>query len=109
MADSKVSDTLRRELGTAIDSFPENARGLLREIVLKKDFAGFITREQAQAVAAKLHTSQDETALALIKLAQVYAKPPISNYKVGAVVIGLSGNMYFGCNLEFPGQALSFY
>lgn len=108
MAGSEVSDAFRQELAVSIEGFPENARAVLREIVLQKDFAGAITKEQAQTVAAKLNASTEETALALIKLAQVYAKPPISNYKVGAVAIGLSGNMYFGCNLEFPGEALSF-
>jgi cytidine deaminase len=46
--------------------------------------------------------------LNLIPLAQKFAIPTISNFFVGAVAHGLSGNLYFGANYEFPGQALSF-
>ena len=44
----------------------------------------------------------------LIPLAKRFAIPTISNYFVGVVARGLSGNLYFGANYEFPGQALSF-
>ncbi|MFP5236435.1 MAG: cytidine deaminase [Acidobacteriota bacterium] len=46
--------------------------------------------------------------LALIPEAQQYARPPISNFLVGAVALGASGSIYFGANYEFVGQALSF-
>jgi cytidine deaminase len=36
------------------------------------------------------------------------ARPPISNFRVGVVSRGLSGNLYFGTNVEFAGEALSF-
>ncbi len=96
------------ELAARVDTFPESARGVLRDIVLQKGFAGVITGEQATNLATTLGLGIEETALALISLAQVYAIPPISHFKVGAVAIGSSGALYFGCNLEFPGQALSF-
>lgn len=50
----------------------------------------------------------EQLMLNLIPLAQKFAIPPISNFFVGAVSHGLSGNLYFGANYEFPGQALSF-
>jgi cytidine deaminase len=102
------SDIIRQKLGTAIDGYPESVQSVLREIVLQEGFVGVITKEQAQTVATKLSASPQETALALVNLASIYAKTPISNYNVGAVAIGSSGNMYFGCNLEFSGQPLSF-
>lgn len=37
-----------------------------------------------------------------------FAKPPISNFFVGAVARGLSGSLYFGANVEIAGEALSF-
>lgn len=46
--------------------------------------------------------------LSLIPRAKTFAIPAISNFFVGAVAHGLSGNLYFGANYEFPGQALSF-
>ena len=46
--------------------------------------------------------------LDLIGRAKTFAIPAISNFFVGAVAHGVSGNLYFGANYEFPGQALSF-
>jgi cytidine deaminase len=50
----------------------------------------------------------EELMLGLIPAAKRFAIPPISNFFVGAVARGLSGNLYFGANFEFPGEALSF-
>lgn len=50
----------------------------------------------------------EQLMLALLPQAQAFAKPPISNFFVGAVALGSSGALYFGANYEFPGQALSF-
>lgn len=46
--------------------------------------------------------------LRLLPQAAAFAKPPISNFKVGAVARGGSGKTYFGTNVEFAGEALSF-
>ncbi|XVE98001.1 hypothetical protein REPUB_Repub03eG0067700 [Reevesia pubescens] len=43
----------------------------------------------------------------LVKSAQALARPPISNYHVGAVGLGSSGRIFFGVNLEFPGLPLN--
>lgn len=44
----------------------------------------------------------------LLARAAAFAKPPVSNFKVGAVAQGKSGKTYLGTNLEFAGEALSF-
>jgi len=44
----------------------------------------------------------------LLPEAAALAKPPVSNFRVGCVSRGLSGALYFGTNLEFAGEALSF-
>lgn len=44
----------------------------------------------------------------LLPLAANFARPPISNFRVGAVAQGTSGNLYFGSNMEFAGETLSF-
>jgi cytidine deaminase len=44
----------------------------------------------------------------MLSWAKDYASAPISNYQVGAVALGLSGALYAGANLEFPGESLSF-
>jgi cytidine deaminase len=46
---------------------------------------------------------------ALLPEAAKFAKPPVSNFKVGAVCRGTTtGRLYLGANLEFRGEALSF-
>jgi cytidine deaminase len=46
--------------------------------------------------------------LALLPKAAAFARPPISNFRVGAIARGSSGKLYFGTNVEFAGEALSF-
>lgn len=46
--------------------------------------------------------------IALLPKAAALARPPISNFKVGAIARGASGKLYFGTNVEFAGEALSF-
>ena len=98
----------RAQLAAVVANFSEGAQELLRSVVLSDDFVGVFNTEQAHELSALMGLNTNETALALISLARVYAVPPISNFHVGAVAVGLSGAMYFGCNMEFPGQALSF-
>jgi len=43
----------------------------------------------------------------LIPVAQEFSHPEISNYKVGAVALGKSGNIYLGVNLEFKEHPLN--
>lgn len=97
-----------RDLDAAIGAFPGNIQGYLRNIASSKDFDASLSAGQAAKLGALLGKTPHEVALTLIGLAQAYATPPISHFKVGAVAIGASGAMYFGSNMEFPGQALSF-
>ena len=45
--------------------------------------------------------------LELLAQAQSYARPALTNFRVGAVVRGTSGAIYLGANLEFAGASLS--
>ncbi|KAI5664683.1 hypothetical protein M9H77_24006 [Catharanthus roseus] len=44
---------------------------------------------------------------ALVQPAQSLARPPISNFSVGAVGLGSDGRVFLGVNLEFPGLPLN--
>jgi len=44
--------------------------------------------------------------LELLAQAQSYARPALTNFRVGAVVRGTSGSLYMGGNIEFPGASL---
>jgi cytidine deaminase len=88
--------------------FPANARDMLAAIILAPGFRGVITAQQVNALAAKIPTSVDNLLLLLVPFAQCYAIPPVSDYPVGVIAQGQTGNAYFGANMEYVGTALSF-
>lgn len=52
--------------------------------------------------------SVSQLMLALVPWAtKTFPRPPISKYQVGAVGLGGTGALYFGGNMEFPGDALT--
>lgn len=78
----------------------------LRKIVQAPHFHGVIDTADAAALAASTGITVDQLALSLVGVAALYAVAPVSNYRVGAVGVGMSGALYFGANLEVAGQAL---
>src|SRR5262249_5625987 len=42
----------------------------------------------------------------LVPLATSFSQPPLSNFRVGAVIRGTSGSLYLGANIEVPGRSL---
>lgn len=71
-------------------------------------FRGVIPAAVANARARELGVGVPRLMTMLLPYAAEYAKPPISNFRVGCVSRGLSGALYYGTNLEFAGEALSF-
>src|SRR5438105_1963286 len=50
----------------------------------------------------------DQLIVDLLPVAQIYSRPPLTNYRVGAIIRGDRGDLYFGANLEVPSNVLSF-
>lgn len=71
-------------------------------------FTGVIPASEAAARAREQGVDVPRLMTMLLPEAAKFAKPPISNFRVGCVSRGLSGALYFGTNLEFAGEALSF-
>jgi cytidine deaminase len=94
----------------ALDSLASKAlREALRPAMEDGSFSGVIPFAEAQELAEREHMSMSQLMMALVPLAQAFAKPVISNFKVGAVAQGsTSRSLYFGANMEFVGAALSF-
>jgi cytidine deaminase len=67
-----------------------------------------LTAAEAEARARELGVDIPRLMTRLLPEAAKLAKPPVSNFRVGCVSRGLSGALYFGTNLEFAGEALSF-
>ncbi|HEY0384070.1 MAG TPA: cytidine deaminase [Candidatus Elarobacter sp.] len=68
----------------------------------------FLNAADVQARIAERALELEQLVLELLPWAETYTSPPISNFRVGAIAVGLSGALYAGANLEFPGQSLSF-
>ncbi|EXB38831.1 Cytidine deaminase [Morus notabilis] len=66
--------------------------------VIEAAEAEFMAKQSGQTVLQLLPS--------LVKPAQRLARPPISQFNVGAVGHGSSGRIFFGVNVEFPGLPL---
>jgi cytidine deaminase len=69
---------------------------------------GILKAADANRIAREERIDVPSLMTMLLPLAAEYARPPISHFQVGCVTRGLSGNLYFGANVEFAGEALSF-
>lgn len=67
-----------------------------------------ISAAEAAALAKDAGLDVPQFMTTLLPRAAEFARPPISNFKVGCVSRGLSGALYLGANVEFAGEALSF-
>jgi cytidine deaminase len=67
-----------------------------------------LTARQIDDLASTIGAVVGDLMLLLVPFAQCYAVPPVSDYPVGVVAQGTTGNVYFGANMEYKGTALSF-
>lgn len=74
--------------------------------LLQQDFAGHINTQQLAKLCHSAQMKEADVLLALLPIAAALAKPPISEFYVGAIAKGKSGDIYMGANFELPGEAL---
>jgi len=91
----------------ALLSFPMSVRKLLEATHSSPTFDGVINAAEARSLAESLSFSLPQLMTSLVPVAAGYSRPEISGYPVGGVGLGMSGNLYYGANLEFPGGTLS--
>ncbi|HDL7837991.1 TPA: cytidine deaminase [Yersinia enterocolitica] len=85
---------------------PASLQFALEPIMSANDFPAMLTADQVKAVKTISGLDDDALAFALLPLAAACALTPVSNFKVGAIARGISGNLYFGANMEFSGAPL---
>jgi cytidine deaminase len=71
-------------------------------------FSGRIPASEVASLADSERKSVEALMVELLPFARAFSRPPISNYLVGAVARGTSGNLYLGANIEIPGHSLGF-
>lgn len=77
----------------------------LKEMILPNSF--MIPAEKVEEITLQYNLKTEELLQRLVPIAASRALPPISNYKVGIAVLGNSGAIYLGVNLEFLGVPLN--
>lgn len=99
------STAVQQRLENALSDLPADLQSALASLI-NTQFKGVITKAQFQALLAESKLDDKELRLALLPLAAAFSVAPISNFYVGAIVRGNSGNLYFGANMEFSGVQL---
>jgi len=92
----------------AMNHLSMEGQRILTDILNARDFRGQISAAKSAELQKSESKTVDQLMIELLPIAQVAAKPPISNFRVGAVVRGASDSLYLGANLEIPGQSLGF-
>lgn len=103
-----ANEPKRDSLRAALAKFSQKSRERLLGLIQGPGFSGQIRAAEVKAICDGEGKSVDAVMVDLLPLARIYSRPPISNYHVGAVARGVSGDLYLGANLEFPGHSLGF-
>ncbi len=72
----------------------------------QQNFSGWFSAEQINQIMQISNLNKDALCLALLPLAAAYAITPFSHFNVGAIACGISGNLYFGANIECLGGSM---
>ena len=70
----------------------------IKNITNAKNFKGVISSENVLNISNEFGLDNDQIMELFRPYSKIYSKAPISNYNVGAVCKGASGNLYFGSN-----------
>lgn len=78
----------------------------LLPLLERPDFVGMLLADDVTTLCTHCNLTPETLAYALLPLAAACAIAPISQFQVGAVAQGESGNLYFGANMEFTAVPL---
>ena len=91
---------------TAFAQLADNLQSALAPVLADAHFPAMLTAEQVSLLKRESGLDEDALAFALLPLAAACARTPLSNFNVGAISRGISGNWYFGGNMEFLGATM---
>ncbi|CAM3501490.1 cytidine deaminase [Parendozoicomonas haliclonae] len=89
---------------SVLDQYPAQAHSLLETLVFTQ--AGVLKAAQVSELTAALSVDEEALPERLLAIAAACAVVPVSNFYVGVVIKGGSGNYYLGANMEFDGGFL---
>ncbi len=91
---------------TAFAQLADNLQSALAPIPADHHFPAMLTAEQVSTLKNTAGLDEDALAFALLPLAAACARTDLSHFNVGAIARGVSGNWYFGANMEFTGATM---
>jgi len=96
---------MKSRFDNSLNSLPINLKKSLQPLI-NNDFNGFISAKDMFDLKRITQFSTHELLLHLLPIAKVFSSPPISNFPVGAIVQGISNNIYMGGNFEIEHKGL---
>jgi len=91
---------------TAFSGLPGELQTALAPLLADEHFPAMLSAEQVATVQSAAQLDTDALAFALLPLAAACARTDLSHFNVGAIARGVSGNWYFGANMEFIGATM---
>lgn len=91
---------------TAFAQLAGNVQSALAPLLADVHFPAMLTAEQVSLLKRESGLDEDALAFALLPLAAACARTDLSHFNVGAIARGVSGNWYFGGNMEFLGATM---
>ncbi|EOF6512554.1 cytidine deaminase [Salmonella enterica] len=91
---------------TAFAQLADNLQSALAPVLADHHFPAMLAAEQISTLKNATGLDEDALAFALLPLAAACARTDLSHFNVGAIARGVSGNWYFGANMEFLGATM---
>ncbi|WP_437889256.1 cytidine deaminase [Phytobacter sp. V91] len=91
---------------TAFPALAENLQTALAPLLADAHCPAMFSAEQVSGLLDATGMDEEALAFALLPLAAACARTDLSGFKVGAIARGVSGNWYFGGNMEFIGATM---
>ena len=97
---------MRSRFDAAFAQLPASLQAALLPLLAEDHFPAMFSAQEVEAIKHQTGLDDDALAFALLPLAAACARAAISSFNVGAVARGVSGNLYFGANMEFAGATM---
>ncbi|WP_435927156.1 cytidine deaminase [Dryocola sp. BD613] len=97
---------MRSRFHAAFAQLPASLQAALQPLLTDDHFPAMFSAQAVETLERQTGLDDDALAFALLPLAAACARTDLSHFNVGAVARGISGNLYFGANMEFAGTTM---
>lgn len=91
---------------SAFSQLPADLQSAIAPALADAHFSAMLSAGQVSSLRSATGLDEDALAFALLPLAAACARADLSHFNVGAIARGVSGNWYFGGNMEFLGATM---